>query len=211
MSQANLIIIKELQDSKIPFVLLDSDEKENDYDFTYIDFESGLFEAIDYLVSLGHKEIYFIMGPSKLKTARKRRNIFVRGVEKYPDIKYKIFEGDHKLEGGIKAAREIIDSKNMPTAIICSNDLTASGAMRELIKFGLKVPEDISIIGIDNSNLLCTLAIPSLTSIDICRYDTGKWAFEMLMNRIKDRNRPVQRKIIRTNLVKRDSVARVNK
>lgn len=94
----------------------------------------------------------------------------------------------------------------MPTAIICSNDLTANGAMRELIKFGFKIPDDISVIGIDNSNLLCTLAIPSLTSIDIYRYDTGKWAFEMLMNRIKDRNRPVQKKIIKTKLVKRDSV-----
>jgi len=208
MSQANLIIIKELQDSKIPFVLLDSDDKKGGYDLTYIDFKPGMIEAIDYLISFGHKKIYFITGPLKLKTARRRRNIFIEGVERYKDIKYRIFEGNHKLEGGIKAAKEIVDSKDLPTAIMCSNDFSASGAMRELISIGLKIPEDISIIGIDNCNLLCTLTVPALTSIDIFRYNTGRWAFEMLMNRIKRRERPIQEKIIKTKLVIRDSVAK---
>jgi len=209
MSQANMLIIEELKDSGIPFVILDSDQKDVDYDFTYIDFKPGIFEAIDYLVSLDHKKIYFIMGPTALKTSRKRKKIFIDGIERYKNIDYKIFEGDHNLEGGIKAVNEIIDSKEIPSAIICSNDFSASGASRELIRSGYHIPEDISIIGIDNCNLLCTLAIPSLTSVDIYRFNTGKWAFEMLMNRIKDKKRPVQKKIIKTKLILRDSVCRV--
>ena len=208
MSQANLLIIKELEDSNIPFVLLDSDDEKADYDFTYIDFRPGINEAIEYLVTLGHKKIFFITGPLKLKTSRKRKKIFISSVEKYEDIKYKIFEGDHKLEGGINAIKEIVKSADIPTAILCSNDFSASGALRELIRFGYKIPEDISIIGIDNSNLLCTLAVPTLTSIDIYRYNTGKWAFEMLMNRINDGNNPIQKKIINTKLVIRESVAK---
>jgi len=208
MSQANMVIIEELQTSGIPFIILDNDQEDADYDFTYIDFKPGIFEATDYLVSLGHKKIYFIMGPSVLKTSRKRKKIFIEGAEKYKNINYKIFEGDHKLEGGIKAVKEIIDSKEIPSAIICSNDFSASGALRELIKSGYNIPEDISIIGIDNCNLLCTLAIPSLTSIDIHRFNTGKWVFEMLMNRIKDKKRPIQKKIIKTKLIHRDSVCK---
>ena len=206
MSQANIVIIKELQDSKIPFVILDNDQKDVDYDSTYIDFKPGIFEAIDYLVSLNHKKIYFLMGPTNLKTSRKRKKIFIEGIKRHKSIDYKIFIGDHKLEGGIRAAKEIVDSKEIPSAIICSNDFSASGALRELVKSGYKIPEDISIIGIDNSNLLCTLAIPSLTSIDIYRFNTGKWAFGMLMNRIKDKKRPLQKKIKKTKLVLRDSV-----
>ncbi|MHB1347132.1 MAG: substrate-binding domain-containing protein, partial [Candidatus Humimicrobiaceae bacterium] len=98
----------------------------------------------------------------------------------------------------------------IPTAIFCSNDFSASGASRELIRLGYKIPEDVSVIGIDNSNLLCILAVPELTSIDIYRYNTGKWAYEMLMNRINDGNYPLQKKIIKTKLVIRDSVARAN-
>ncbi len=208
MSQANLVVIKELEDSDIPFVILDSDDKDADYDFTYIDFRPGLFEAIDYLVELGHKKIYFVMGPPNLKTSRRRRNIFIEGIERYKSMEYKIFEGDHKLEGGINAAREIIGSKDIPTAIICSNDFSASGVLRELIRSNYRIPEDISLVGIDNSNLLCTLAIPALTSIDIYRYDTGTWAFEMLMNRIKNINGPIQKKVIKTRLIVRDSIAK---
>lgn len=143
-----------------------------------------------------------------MKTSRKRKKIFIKCVEKYKDIKYKIFEGDHKLEGGINAVREMVKSEDMPTAILCSNDFSASGALRELVRIGYKIPEDISIIGIDNSNLLCTLAVPTLTSIDIYRYDTGTLAFEMLITRINNRDSPIQRKIIKTKLVIRESVTK---
>ncbi len=208
MSQANLVIIQELKDSGIPFVLLDSDEICVDYDFTYIDFQSGIFEAIDYLVSIGHKKIYFITGPLNLETARKRQSIFVDGINRHEGIKYKVFKGDHKLDGGIKVAKEIIDSGDSPTAIICSNDFSASGAIRELTRLGCKIPDEISVIGIDNCYLLCTLSFPTLTSIDISRHETGRWAFEMLMNRINNKDIPIQNKIIKTKLIHRDSVAR---
>ena len=94
----------------------------------------------------------------------------------------------------------------MPTAIICSNDFSAVGAMREILVNGYKVPQDVSFIGIDNTNLLCSLTNPKLTSIDIGRYNTGEIAFELLFNRIQDKGRPSQRKIIKSTLIKRDSV-----
>ena len=70
------------------------------------------------------------------------------------------------------------------------------------------VPEDISLIGIDNTILLCTLTAPSLTSIDIGVNDASKWAFEMLMKRIQNERRPFQKKIIKSKLIKRDSVSK---
>lgn len=209
-SQADKFLFKELAESTIPFVLVDWNESKINVDSIYFDFESGIREAVEYLISLGHKKIYFISGPKDLKTASIRENNFISIIKGYKSegISYKIIEGNHKIDGGINAAKEIEKEKDMPTSIICSNDLTAIGAMKTLQTDGVKIPDQISIIGLDNI-MLSEIVSPALTTIELERYLIGKSAAELLLNRIKNKDIPKQTRYFNTQLIVRESTSRV--
>lgn len=208
-SQADKFLFEELAESTIPFVLVDWNESKINVDSIYFDFESGIRKAIEYLVSLGHKKIYFISGPKDLKTASIRENNFISIIKGYESegISYKIIEGNHKIDGGINAAKEIEKEKDMPTSIICSNDLTAIGAMKTLQTDGVKIPDQISIIGLDNI-MLSEIVSPSLTTIALERYLIGKSAVELLLNRIKNKDIPKQTRYFNTQLIVRESTSK---
>lgn len=201
--------LKELAESTIPFVLVDWNESKINVDSIYFDFESGIRKAIEYLVSLGHKKIYFISGPKDLKTASIRENNFISIIKDYESegISYKIIEGNHKIDGGINAAKEIEKEKDMPTSIICSNDLTAIGVMKTLQIDGISIPDKISIIGLDNI-MLSEIVTPSLTTIALERYLIGKSAVELLINRMKNKKIPKQTKYFDTKLIVRKSTSK---
>ncbi len=207
-SQADKFLFKELAESTIPFVLVDWNESKINVDSIYFDFKSGIRKAIEYLVSLGHKKIYFISGPKDLKTASIRENNFISIIKGYESegISYKIIEGNHKIDGGINAAKEIEKEKDMPTSIICSNDLTAIGAMKTLQTDGVKIPDQISIIGLDNI-MLSEIVSPALTTIGLERYLIGKSAAELLLNRIKNKDIPKQTRYFNTQLIVRESTS----
>ncbi|MCL4385175.1 MAG: LacI family transcriptional regulator [Actinobacteria bacterium] len=209
-SQADKFLFEELIESPTPFVLVDWNESNINVDSIYFDFESGIREAVKYLISLGHKKIYFISGPKYLKTASIRKNNFINIIKSFKDerISYKIIEGNHKIDGGINAAKEIEKEKDMPTSIICSNDLTAIGVMKTLQIDGICIPDKISIIGLDNI-MLSEIVTPSLTTIALERYLIGKSAVELLINRIKNKKIPKQTKYFDTKLIVRESTFRV--
>jgi len=208
-SRADNSLIRELLDSKIPFVLVDWGKRNVNVDSLYFDYRVGMAEAIAHLISLGHGKIFFISGPKTLETAKIRIRNFIDVIEKYKDdnLNYKILEGDHKIEGGIKAAQKILKEKELPTAIVCSNDLTAIGAMKTFKTGGIKIPDDISIIGLDNISLT-EIVSPTLTTIELERYRIGKTAMELLLNRIKDKNLPKQTCIFKTRLIVRESTSK---
>ncbi|MHB8278320.1 MAG: LacI family DNA-binding transcriptional regulator [Candidatus Humimicrobiaceae bacterium] len=208
-SQADKFLLEELIESTIPFVLVDWNENKINVDSIYFDFESGIRKAIKYLISLGHKKIYFISGPKYLKTASIRKNNFINIIKSLKDerISYKIIEGNHKIDGGINAAKEIEKEKDMPTSIICSNDLTAIGAMKTLQTDGVKIPDQISIVGLDNI-MLSEIVTPSLTTIALERYLIGKSAVELLINRMKNKKIPKQTKYFDTKLIVRESTSK---
>jgi DNA-binding LacI/PurR family transcriptional regulator len=109
------------------------------------------------------------------------------------------------LEGGYKAAKKILNGELIPTAIICSNDLTAIGAMQSFIESGIKIPREISIIGLDNIQLT-EIIKPHLTTIELNRYKIGSTLMEILLKRINDSKFPIQRIVFKTRLIKRESV-----
>ncbi|GFP28606.1 LacI family DNA-binding transcriptional regulator, partial [Candidatus Hakubella thermalkaliphila] len=139
-------LLTSLTAKKIPVVLLDwgitdllvSNIKEN--------FESGIEEAISHLVELGHRNIAFIGGPLKLKTAKTRKDDFVSSIKKYVGSVEEpvIAEGDFRTEGGELAMSNILSLPDRPTAVLASNDLMAIGAMRKIKEKGLRIPQDIS-------------------------------------------------------------------
>jgi len=204
-SQVDSSVIKQLTDTDVNFVLVDWCKRNIAVDSLYFDYKVGIAEAISHLVSLGHRNIYFISGPKKLKTAQIRMRNFIDAVGKYNNsLSYKVLEGDHKIEGGFKAAQKILREKKLPTAIVCSNDLTAIGAMKAFQVNGVKIPDDISIIGLDNI-ALTEIVSPALTTIELERYKIGRTAMELLLNRIKDKDLPKQTCIFKTKLIIRES------
>ncbi len=211
-SQVGSSVIKQLIDTDVNFVLVDWCKRNIGADSLYFDYKVGIAEAISHLISLGHRNIYFISGPKKLETAQIRMKNFIDAVEKYRDnnLSYKILEGDHKIEGGYKSTQKILKEKVLPTAIVCSNDLTAIGAMKAFKAGGIKVPDDISIIGLDNI-ALTEIVSPALTTIELERYRIGKTSMELLLNRIKNKKLPKQTCIFKTKLVIRESTAQVKK
>lgn len=211
-SQVDSSVLKQLTETDVNFVLVDWCKRNIKVDSLYFDYKVGIAEAVSHLISLGHRNIYFISGPEKLKTAEIRMRNFIDTLESHKDnnLSYKILEGDHKIDGGYEAAKKILKEKDPPTAVVCSNDLTAIGAMKAFQKAGVKIPEDISIVGLDNI-ALTEIVSPALTTIELERYKIGRTAMELLLNRIKDKELPKQICVFKTRLIIRESTAKSKK
>ncbi len=123
---------------------------------------------MDHLLELGHQDFAFISGPPTRGSAAKYRNE-VTGAFNQKNLKsFRIIEGNQKVDGGAVAVRTLLVEPNVPTAILCSNDLTAIGAMMALEEAGLRVPEDVSVVGSDDI-YFAQLARPSLTTVKLPR------------------------------------------
>ena len=205
-SQVDSSIIDQLMDTDVSFVLVDWGKRNISVDSLYFDYKVGIAEAIAHLISLKHRNIHFISGPKTLKTAKIRTRNFIDAIEKHKniDLNYKIFEGDHKIEGGYRMVQKILKEKVLPTAVVCSNDLTAIGAMKAFQASGIKIPDDISIIGLDNI-ALTEIVSPTLTTIELERYRIGRIAMELLLNRIRNKKLPKQTCVFKTKLIVRKS------
>lgn len=172
-----------------------------------VDYEKGIRQGVEHLLALGHRRIAYISGPPHLKSAARRRAAFTRMMKKYRDSLHtmpSIFEGDFKTEGGQKAARQILRLDPLPTAIISANDLMAIGALRELKNAGLRVPEDMSVIGFDDI-LFASLADPPLTTIALPRAEIGRAAIEALIQTTAADGNLGRKFKVKTHLVTRGS------
>ena len=152
-SEMDKQLVAELSHREVPVVFLDVGEVGINMNNLQVDYEDGIEQAILHLVSLGHKRIAYISGTTNIKSAKRRLVAFQRKMKQlFPDAPELIFDGDFKIEGGRRAASEIVETmaENLPTAVIAANDLTAIGAISEFESLGLRVPRDISIIGFDD-------------------------------------------------------------
>lgn len=173
-----------------------------------LDYGVGIDEAIQHLVSLGHKNIVHIAGSHEIHSARVRRQAFIDAMKRYlPKTPVpRIYEGDFRFEGGRLAASQVLAEKTLPTAVVVANDLMALGAMQEFKSAGLQIPQDISIIGFDDISF-ASLSEPPLTTVCSPRVEVGRRAFEALLLTV---DKPHQMGIeirVPTYLIKRNSTA----
>jgi len=131
-----------------------------------VDYRSGIHQAVQHLAVLGHRKIGFISGPLRLRSSQARKNAFLEclksvGIDTEPAW---LIEGDHTLDGGRDAMERILAKKSWPTAIVCSNDMTAIGVQHALFEASLSVPADFSLIGFDDIHL-AEYTIPPLTTV----------------------------------------------
>jgi LacI family transcriptional regulator len=92
-----------------------------------------------------------------------------------------IIEGDHTLEGGMRALDELVAMRSRPTGVLCSNDMTAIGVMREAYGRGILIPQDLSVIGFDDIRL-SQFVTPPLTTVQMSQKELARIAFEALKN-----------------------------
>lgn len=172
-----------LRPASIPIVVLNQPSLASDFQIVSVDYIQGFIEAIEHLRMLGHQKIGFIAGPATQSSAVRRRKAFLAAV-KSCHLALRddwIFEGDHRLTGGKFAAESLFSMRHRPTAMVCSNDMTAIGFLESASRLGHKVPEEVSLIGFDDL-FLCEIVHPSLTTLHLSRKEIATRAFYCLQS-----------------------------
>ena len=132
-----------------------------------IDEGKNLALAMEYIISLGHKDIAFVGGREDVKSTVDKRLRYRQMLRRYGlpfREEYIINAAKYDDEGGYNATQELFKLKKMPSVIISINDFTAVGILRALTEKGCSVPNDISLVSFDNT-FVSELAIPKLTSV----------------------------------------------
>jgi LacI family transcriptional regulator len=190
----------------IPIILIDSFNDSGDFSTIAVDNMAGSCLAVQHLLDLGHRRIGCITGPQGIQTNKDRfkgytKTLTEAGLEPKPAL---IYEGDFRYHGGYKGAICLLKQK--PTAIFCHNDMMAVGAAKALKDKGLKIPQDISLMGFDDIFFAQYMDVP-LSTVAQPVYRMGEDAAAVLLEEITDRNKPKQRLMYIPRLVIRQSTA----
>lgn len=208
-SEMDVGLIRELSRRGVPIVFMDVGQVGPKMSHVAIDYGNGIQQAVDHLVELGHKRLAFISGPLDLHSARTRQQAFIDGMRRHglkPDPRL-IREGTHTADGGMKAMAALLRMKRLPTAVVASNDWTAIGALHAIVGAGLRVPDDISIVGFDDIPLV-SYTNPALTTVRISAAAVGATAFVALFGLIGEERHEGAVYQVPTRLVTRESTAK---
>lgn len=164
-------LVQKLVESEFPLVFVDAGPKLPNIRVLKVNYAEGIRETVQHLAALGHRSIAFITGPLRLRSAIARRDAFLNAMAelglKVPAAH--IAESDHTMEGGMTAIERLVTAELLPTAVVCSNDMTAIGVLHGLYRTTLKVPGDISVVGFDDIHL-AQFMLPPLTTVQMsCR------------------------------------------
>ncbi|MFC0525842.1 LacI family DNA-binding transcriptional regulator [Pontibacillus salicampi] len=174
-------LIEESAREDFPIVVLDR-EVENPYAVhVEVDNQHGAFQAAEYLMKRGHRSIGYVSGPVDSHDDQERFKGYKSALDKY-DIpfqsKWKI-GGDFTRDGGYRATKMLIVQQNLPDAIFYANDEMAIGGLQAFTEKGIRVPEDISIIGFDDIQL-SEYVTPPLTTVRQPKYEAGALAVHII-------------------------------
>jgi LacI family transcriptional regulator len=176
-------LLEHLRFRKVPLVFVDVGPDAPHVANIRIDYLSGIRQAVQHLAALRHTRIAFVSGPLQLKSALARKNAFLQSMAEIGLPANLIVEGDQSLEGGMGALTKLIASNCCPTAVLCSNDMTAIGVIREAYDHDMKIPADLSVIGFDDIRL-AQFTTPPLTTVQMSQTELAKLAFRALMNEV---------------------------
>jgi LacI family transcriptional regulator len=196
-----------LAERGIASVFLDSDTVGPLKSNLRIDYAKGAGEAVRYLHKLGHRSFALIAGPQDRPSHFALRNAVESALRGF-GLKLQVVEGSNDAEGGAEAVRRLLTGEELPTAVLCSNVVTALGAMRALRRSGLRVPADISVVGADDIPF-ASLVDPPLSTVRIPRERMGALALEVLQEMLKSPTKRGKEYMIPTELVIRESTGPV--
>ena len=206
--------VDNLSDRTDNIVFIDSAPNDELYDSVKINYKLGVKQGLEHFINLGHKNIGFIgekytLGDNKLPSFDDRLKFFYEYMDSNKLLKEEyIINSDMTAEGGYKAIINYIDSKNeMPTAFFTANDAIASGVIKGLYERNIRVPEDISIIGF-NDTIISQYTHPPLTAIRVHIEYLGEVAVDLMLEKLKGRSY-AKKVIIPSEFILRDSVRKI--
>jgi len=205
-SSVDRVMASELTEAGIPVVLCNSDPPGKLVSNISIEYEHGINKAIQHVADLGHRSSVVISGPSDNRTAVTIKKALVAGLTSRGMEPECVLETDYRVDAGASAVREILSRPEIPTVLFCGNDLIAMGAMSALEESGVRVPEDVSVVGIDDI-FFAFLARPPLTTISVPREQLGIKAFEALESMLKLKRKRGSTYTLETDFVVRRSTA----
>lgn len=206
----NAEYINGLIESKTKVVLLDRKIDGIDCDAVLVDNKNGAYVAVKHLLEQGYRKIAIINGFVDRTTGRDRLEGYLKALKEanipIDDDLIKI--GNFKEISGINLSRELLESSNRPEAIFIANIDMTLGALLTIKEMGLKIPDDISILGFDDPDWNKILD-PPLTAVSQPVYNIGSIAAEMLINKIEGKEESINKKpliiTLKTNLIIRSS------
>jgi LacI family transcriptional regulator len=185
----------DLKKSNVPVVLVDTYKSTQRFHEVRIDDRFGGYIATKYLIDKGHRNIAFISGALRECGGIELNETFV-----YPGVV--------SFESGAENAQKLIDNTPEVTAVFCTADIIAMGAIKKLQDAGIKVPDDISVMGFDNLNI-SEYASPSITTVGQDIELKGKAAVELVLNEISGGAKEPQCTILPLQIIERQSIKKL--
>jgi DNA-binding LacI/PurR family transcriptional regulator len=199
-------LLADMAQEHLPVVVIDRNLSHMGLDTVLADNRTGAYQAIKYLIQLGHRHIAAVNGPQHLTSGRERYAGFLQAIDEAglaadPSL---IRFGDFQLESGYSLTQEILSQPQKPTALFVANNLMTIGALNAIHEMNYRIPDDLSVIGFDDLPWAISLN-PPLTTVSQPTFEIGVRAAELLLDHIAHPDRPAQTVILDTQLVVRAS------
>jgi LacI family transcriptional regulator len=199
-------LLEELAGARLPVVVVGTLPAGTPIDNVRANSPRGVRLAVDHLAATGRRRIAFVNGPLDTVPGARRAQGFTRAMKATGLTPAAgVVAADFTHDAGQRAAEQLLAGA-LPDALLCANDLLAVGALRTLLRSGVRVPQDVAVVGMDDTDLArqCT---PSLTSVSLGSAERGRLAATLLLERLADAGRPVRRVTVPPRLSVRESSA----
>ncbi|KIO47071.1 MULTISPECIES: LacI family DNA-binding transcriptional regulator [Porphyromonadaceae] len=200
--------IKNIQEAGIPVVLFDRTTDKFEISRVVTDGLTAAFQAVQHLVEVGAKKIFILTGPKQITIGGNRMKGYLKAMESnHLEVKphYVCYCEDYTVQAGKKAVQQIIAAKDIPEAIFGINDDLIIGAIEALKEAGLRIPEDVALVGFSNTKRSRYMS-PTVSSINQFPEKIGKIAAELLFEQIlNNRHAKIREEIVNCELIVRDS------
>lgn len=205
--------VRELVNKDFPLVCIDRELHNSDSDVVRVDNAQGAYNAIEHLLRLGHRRIGVISGNLSIQTYIDRLEGYKRALAEYniefdPEL---VYVKGSDFVSGVELTNEILDLDKAvrPTAIFTANNLITLGSLEAIHKRGIRIPEDISIVGFDDMYWSSSLN-PPLTAVFQPGFEIGRMAADLLNQRILNPQKPKENIVMKTKLmIRRSTSARI--
>jgi len=205
-------LLRLLKGLSVPTVLLDREIKEVDCDLVETAHLQGAMMATEHLIELGHRRIACLAGPTNLNSSAQRIEGWLAALAKSglgAEASHLLWQSDFSSQGGFATMQSILRSPEVPSAVFVCNDLMCIGALSAAHQAGVRVPQDISLIGFDDIEL-ARFASPALSTIAQPKHRIGIAAVDMVLERIQGDRVQARQVILQPELIVRNSTARFN-
>jgi len=201
-------LIENLQKTGLPFVIVGVSSYEEGIDSIYANPYDGTKIAVEELIRTGHKKICLLNCSAWLSGHKHRLEGYRKALEDHgyaydPSWNISAEKNNGSCAGDV--FKKFWEEGYRPDAIVAANGQIATGAMVYLYSQGVRIPEDISVIAYEDSSL-CGYSVPALTAVNIRKEEMGSIAARCLINKIRNKEKPVEKYAVEPFLVRRDSV-----